>query len=51
MHTPSHVKGNIIGLKIDDALLRKIRAEAKAEGLTRSAIIRRILLRHYQAKM
>ena len=47
MRTKKLVKRIVLSIKIDDALLGKIDAEAEAEGLTRSTVIRRVLLRNY----
>lgn len=41
------VKGKLIGMKLTMTLVRAIDSEAASEGLTRSAVIRRILTRHY----
>lgn len=41
------IKGYIVPIKLPSALVRMIDAEAEAEGLTRSAVIRRILIRKY----
>lgn len=42
-----HIKGYVVPIKLAHALVRMIDAEADAEGLTRSAVIRRILIKKY----
>lgn len=37
-----------IPVRIPELLQRKVRREAKHEGLSSSAVIRRIIIRHYQ---
>lgn len=45
--TEKHIKGYVVPIKLAHALVRMIDAEADAEGLTRSAVIRRILIKKY----
>lgn len=42
-------KEHVVALKMAGSLVRAIDTEAEAEGLTRSAIIRRTLLDRYRA--
>ena len=41
------IKDKLIGMKLTKTLVGAIDLEAESEGLTRSAVIRRILTRHY----
>jgi predicted DNA binding CopG/RHH family protein len=45
--TEKELKGRLIGMKLAATLVRAIDLEANAEGLSRSAVIRRILIQHY----
>lgn len=47
METKKPVKRIVMSIKFDHVLVAKIDAEAEAEGLTRSTVIRRVLLRNY----
>ena len=49
MSRKSHkeVKEKLIGMKLTATLVEAIDFEAESEGLSRSAVIRRILTRHY----
>ena len=38
----------MVGFKVTDALLSSVDREAEAEGLTRSAVIRRALIERYR---
>lgn len=48
---PELLKGLVVGLKLNGSLVREIDKDAEAEGLTRSAIIRRVLLDRYRSTL
>lgn len=43
----TEIKAHVVALKLNGSLVQAIDREAESEGLTRSAIIRRILKRKY----
>lgn len=43
------LKEKLIGMKLSATLVEAIDTEAESEGLSRSAVIRRVLTRHYAA--
>lgn len=47
LHRRAEIKAHVVALKLNGSLVQAIDREAEAEGLTRSAIIRRILKRTY----
>lgn len=47
----AEVKDHVVCLKLNGSLVEVIDHEAEREGLTRSAIIRRVLLDRYRAPM
>jgi len=51
MRRHKQIKAALVGLKISDELLKVIDQAAESEGLTRSAIIRRILLERYRDRL
>jgi predicted transcriptional regulator len=46
--SPDLLKETVVGFKVTDALLSSVDREAEAEGLTRSAVIRRALIERYR---
>lgn len=47
-HRAKEIKGHVVVLKLTASLVQKLDAMAAAEGISRSAIIRRALMERYQ---
>lgn len=46
--TKKQIKDKLIGMKLTSSLVEAIDKDAESEGLSRSAIIRRVLIEHYR---